>query len=180
MLGYHEKTEEARGLRRENPARHEELKKEIETAAQRLLDAGFAERSARKNEKEQGIVTEVGPVVARSVLDYFQSEAGRKTMERMKELGIRPASEKKAAVETAALPFAGRTFVLTGTLPTMSREEASAKIESLGGKVSGSVSSKTDYVLAGAEAGSKLEKAQSLGIAIIDEPAFLKLCAGAA
>jgi len=73
-------------------------------------------------------------------------------------------------------PFAGKTFVLTGTLPTLTREEATAKIESLGGKVSGSVSKKTDFVLAGKEAGSKLDKAQKLGVKIISEAEFLKMC----
>jgi len=73
-------------------------------------------------------------------------------------------------------PFAGKTFVLTGTLPNLKREEAAAKIEALGGKVSGSVSKKTDYVVAGEEAGSKLEKAQKLGVKIIDEAGLLKLC----
>jgi len=73
-------------------------------------------------------------------------------------------------------PFAGKTFILTGTLPTLTREEAAAKIESLGGKVSGSVSKKTDFVVAGEEAGSKLDKAQKLGVKIIDEKEFLKMC----
>ena len=73
-------------------------------------------------------------------------------------------------------PFAGKTFVLTGTLPTLTREAAAAKIEAAGGKVSGSVSKKTDYVLAGAEAGSKLAKAQELGVKILDEAGFLKMC----
>lgn len=72
--------------------------------------------------------------------------------------------------------FAGKTFVLTGTLPTLTREAATAKIEALGGKVSGSVSKKTDFVLAGAEAGSKLTKAQELGVKILDETEFLKMC----
>jgi DNA ligase (NAD+) len=71
--------------------------------------------------------------------------------------------------------FTGKTFVLTGTLPTLTREEATAKVEALGGKVSGSVSNKTDFVLAGAEAGSKLTKAQELGVKILDEEEFLKL-----
>lgn len=74
--------------------------------------------------------------------------------------------------------FVGKTFVLTGTLPSMTREEATAKIEAAGGKVTGSVSKKTDFVLAGAEAGSKLEKAQQLGIRILDEAEFLKQCGG--
>jgi DNA ligase (NAD+) len=72
--------------------------------------------------------------------------------------------------------FTGKTFVLTGTLPTLTREEAAAKIELLGGKVSGRVSKKTDFVVAGEEAGSKLDKAQKLGVKIIDEKEFLKMC----
>jgi NAD-dependent DNA ligase len=78
--------------------------------------------------------------------------------------------------EIAARSFTGKTFVLTGTLPTLTREEAAAKIESLGGKVSASVSKKTDFVLAGEEAGSKLDKAQKLGVKIISEAEFLKMC----
>jgi DNA ligase (NAD+) len=76
---------------------------------------------------------------------------------------------------TPAGPFAGKTFVLTGTLPTLTREEATARIESLGGKVSGSVSKKTDFVVAGEDAGSKLDKAQKLGVKIISEAEFLKM-----
>ena len=73
------------------------------------------------------------------------------------------------------VPCDGTTFALTGTLPTLTREEATAKIEAAGGKVSGSVSKKTDFVLTGAEAGSKLEKAQQLGVKILDEAEFLKM-----
>jgi DNA ligase (NAD+) len=75
-------------------------------------------------------------------------------------------------------PLAGKTFVLTGTLPALKREKAAAKIEAAGGKVSGSVSKKTDYVVAGADAGSKLDKAQKLGVKIIDEAELLRLCGG--
>ena len=120
-------------------------------------------------------MTEVGPVVAQSVLDFFASPAGKKILHRMKELGIRPKSEKVSAKRAAELPLAGKTFVLTGTLPSMTREEATEKIEALGGHVTGSVSKNTDYVLAGAGPGSKIDKAKELGIRIIDEAEFRKL-----
>jgi len=149
-----------------------EATKEI---AERLIKSSFAQRSKSKIDKNAGIVTEVGPVVAKSVLDFFASAAGKKILQRMKQLGIRPKSEKVSAKKMAELPLAGKTFVLTGTLPSMTREEASAKIEALGGHISSSVSKKTDYVLAGTEAGSKLEKAKELGVRVIDEPQFRKM-----
>ena len=150
-------------------------KKATNEIAERLIKSGFAQPSKSKIDKQGGIVTEVGPVVAQSVLDFFASAAGRKILQRMKELGIHPKSEKVSVKKMAELPLAGKTFVLTGTLPSMTREEASAKIEALGGHVSSSVSKKTDYVLAGSEAGSKLEKAKELGVRIIDEPTFRKM-----
>lgn len=88
----------------------------------------------------------------------------------------RPSRRSKSALKGKAGPLAGKTFVLTGTLPSLKREEAAAKIESAGGKVSGSVSKKTDYVVAGEEAGSKLEKAHKLGVPVIDETELLHLC----
>lgn len=157
---------------------YHESKSDKQTAkeiAERLIKSGFAETSKSKIDKKAGIVTEVGPVVAQSVLDFFGSAAGKKAIQRMKQLGIHPKSEKVSAKTMAELPLAGKTFVLTGTLPSMTREEASAKIEALGGHVSGSVSKKTDYVLAGAEAGSKLDKAKELGVKIVDEAAFRKM-----
>ena len=143
--------------------------------ADRLIKSGFAEPSKSKMDKQRGIVTQVGPVVAQSVLDFFASSAGKKILQRMKQLGIEPKSEKVSAKQMARLPLAGKTFVLTGTLPSMTRDEASAKIEAIGGHVSSSVSKKTDYVLAGDEAGSKLEKAKKLGVKIIDEKEFRRL-----
>src|SRR5213596_2089592 len=140
--------------------------------ADRLIKSGFAEPSKSKMDKQRGIVTQVGPVVAQSVLDFFGSSAGKKILQRMKQLGIEPKSEKVSAKQMAGLPLAGKTFVLTGTLPSMTREEASVKIEAVGGHVSSSVSKKTDYVLAGEEAGSKLEKAKKLGVKIIGEKEF--------
>jgi len=172
---YHQTLEEMKKARKEKSTRADRLKERVEDISARLLESGFAEKSKAKNEKEFGIVTEVGPVVAESVLDFFESDTGRTTLRRMKQLGIRPKSEKISREKAAQLPLAGKTFVLTGTLPSMSREEASARIEALGGHVSGSVSKKTSYVLAGESAGSKLDRASELGVAIIDEEKFLKI-----
>jgi DNA ligase (NAD+) len=146
--------------------------------AERLTKAGFAKRSKSKAEKKHGIVTEVGPVVARSVLDFFASATGRKILHRLKQLEIQPKSEKVSAKKAAEFPLAGKTFVLTGALPSMTREEATDEIEALGGRVSSSVSKKTDYVLAGAEPGSKFDKAKQLGIRILDEAEFRQMLAG--
>jgi len=143
--------------------------------ADRLIKSGFAEPSKSKMDKQRGIVTQVGPVVAQSVLDFFASSAGKKILQRMKQLGIEPKSEKVSAKQMAGLPLAGKTFVLTGALPSMTREEASVKIEAVGGHVSSSVSKKTHYVLAGEEAGSKLEKAKKLGVKIIGEKEFRRI-----
>jgi len=159
VVAYHEKRGDKEGA------------KEI---ANRLIKSGFAKPSKSKAAKE-GIVTEVGPVVAQSVLDFFASATGKKILRRMEELQIQPKSEKVSAKKAAELPLAGKTFVLTGTLPSMTREEATERIEALGGHVTGSVSKKTDYVLAGTEPGSKFDKAKELGIKILDEAAFRKM-----
>jgi len=112
-------------------------------------------------------VPDVGPVVARSIRQFFQEAHNRQVIEALRATGVRwPDLEPSAR---AAGSLQGKTLVLTGTLPSLSREEAKALIEAAGGKVAGSVSKKTDFVVAGAEAGSKLDKAQTLGIAILDE-----------
>ncbi|MGB9475868.1 MAG: NAD-dependent DNA ligase LigA [Candidatus Udaeobacter sp.] len=160
VLQYHEKREE---------------KEDVKEIADRLILAGFAKPSKGKAEKSRRITTEVGPVVAKSVLDFFASAAGKKILQRLKRLGIRPKSEKVSAKRAAELPLAGKTFVLTGTLPSMTREEATEKIEALGARVTGSVSKKTDYVLTGGEPGSKLDKAKELGVPLIDEAEFRKM-----
>jgi DNA ligase (NAD+) len=154
---------------------HETKKTERSEIADRLLKSGFAAPSKNKNEKGRGIVTEVGPVVARSVLDYFASASGRRILQRLKRLGIEPAREKASSRSASELPLAGKTFVLTGTLPSMTREEATEKIEARGGKITGSVSKKTDFVLAGENPGSKLEKADELGIRVVNESEFRKM-----
>jgi len=112
-------------------------------------------------------VPDVGPIVAESVAAFFAEPHNREVIEQLRAAGLRWTEGEPAT--TVAGAFAGKTFVLTGTLPTLTRDEAKALIEAQGGKVAGSVSKKTHYVVAGAEAGSKLEKAQALGVAILDE-----------
>src|SRR5262249_36164232 len=127
-----------------------ERKKYAQKVAERFIKYGFRKKYKRKVGKV-GNVTEVETTVAQSALDFFSSATGKKILRRMKELGIKPKSEKVSAKKAAELPLAGKTFVLTGTLPSMTREEAMEKIEARGGHVTGSVSKKTDYVLAGGE-----------------------------
>jgi DNA ligase (NAD+) len=113
-------------------------------------------------------VNDVGPVVAQSIHTFFAQPHNREVAEQLRACGI-TWEEHDGTGDLSPKPLAGKTFVLTGTLPTMSRDEAKDLIEAAGGKVSGSVSKKTHYVVAGAEAGSKLDKAQELGVAILDE-----------
>jgi DNA ligase (NAD+) len=159
VVDYHEK-------------RHD--KKSAKEIAERLIKSGFAKPSTSKGGKD-GIVTEIGPVVAQSVLHFFASPAGKKILRQLNEAGIEPKSEKVSAKKAAELPLTGKTFVLTGTLPSMTREEATEKINALGGHVTGSVSKKTDYVLSGAEAGSKFDKAKELAVKILNEAEFRKM-----
>jgi DNA ligase (NAD+) len=179
LARFHETIEDVANskLLRDVLAYHESKgdKQAAKEIAERLIKSGFAEPSKSKIDKHGGIVTEVGPVVAKSVLDFFGSAEGKKILQRMKQLRIHPKTERVPAKKMAEWPLAGKTFVLTGTLRSMTREEATEKIEALGGHVSGSVSKKTDYVLAGAEAGSKLDKAKEVGVRVIDEKEFRKL-----
>jgi len=116
-------------------------------------------------------VPDVGPVVAASIRSFFAEQHNRDVIEQLKAQGVNPVAE--AAPQDTTL--AGKTFVLTGTLPNWTREEASMHIQAAGGKVSGSVSKKTAYLVAGAEAGSKLTKAQDLGVTVLDEDALKEL-----
>jgi DNA ligase (NAD+) len=117
-------------------------------------------------------VNDVGPVVAEAVYQFFLEPHNREVIAAMRALGVHWADIAKTKSSAA---FAGKTFVLTGTLPTLKRDQAQAMIEAAGGKVSGSVSAKTSFVVAGTEAGSKLEKAQQLNIPILDETALLEM-----
>jgi DNA ligase (NAD+) len=116
-------------------------------------------------------VEEVGPRISEAILDFFSRPANRALVESLKAAGVDMTAEKKQRSEQ----LAGLTFVLTGTLPTLSRDEAKQRIEAAGGKTAGSVSKKTSYVVAGEEAGSKLDKARELNIPILDEPGLLAL-----
>jgi DNA ligase (NAD+) len=119
---------------------------------------------------------DVGPVVAQSIRTFFEQPHNREVVEQLRAAGI-TWTEHDGEADTTPKPLAGKTFVLTGSLPTLEREDAKALIEAAGGKVSGSVSKKTHYVVAGEAAGSKLDKARELGVEVIDEAALRALLA---
>jgi DNA ligase (NAD+) len=117
---------------------------------------------------------DVGQVIAQSIVQWHGDDRNRKLLERLRKAGVNFKSQLFQPAAPAG-PLAGKTFVLTGTLPNLKREEAAARIEARGGKISGSVSKKTDYVVAGEDAGSKLEKAKKLGVQVIDEKELLRM-----
>jgi DNA ligase (NAD+) len=127
------------------------------------LEAATAEELER--------VEEVGPRISQAILEFFSQPANRELVKRLKKIGVNMTAEKKQR----STQLAGLTFVLTGTLPTLTRDKAKSKIESAGGKTAGSVSKKTSYVVAGEEAGSKLDKAHELKVPVIDEAGLLAL-----
>ena len=142
----------------------------------KVLARKYASMEELMNASEDELKTlpDFGDVVTSEIVSYFKEPKNRDIIERLKEAGVNMSS--LAASKKQDSRFEGKTFVLTGTLPSMTRDEASAIIESFGGKTSSSVSKKTDYVLAGEAAGSKLTKAQDLGVAIIDEDEFKRMC----
>ncbi len=147
-----------------------------ERTAQILADTfGSLDRIAEADEETLQQAEEVGPKVARSIYQFFREPHNRELVERLRKAGLRFEQEVR---KKEGGPLAGLTFVLTGTLPHLTREEAKVRIEAAGGKVAGSVSRKTSYVVAGAEAGSKLEKARELGIPVIDEAKLLEMTGG--
>ncbi|MGM9945997.1 MAG: NAD-dependent DNA ligase LigA [Lysinibacillus sp.] len=140
--------------------------------AAKILAAEYETMDAlmKANEADLTNIHEIGDKMAESIVAYFANEEIQTLIARLKDVGINMVYKgKKVVVEAGANPFAGKTIVLTGKLAQLTRNEAKAKIEELGGTVAGSVSKKTDLVIAGEDAGSKLEKAQSLGIEIWDE-----------
>jgi DNA ligase (NAD+) len=118
-------------------------------------------------------VPDVGPIVAQSIVDFFAEAHNIEVVQQLRALGVQ--WQEHDGVSTEPLPLSGKTFVLTGTLASLARDEAKSRLEALGAKVAGSVSKKTHYVVAGAEAGSKLDKARELGVTVLDEQQFLDL-----
>jgi DNA ligase (NAD+) len=150
-----------------------ELRRQADLIGTRLLAAGFAKYGAGEKPHPRDVVVPVGPVAARATLSWFESDVGRKVLHKLKTLGITPRGQRGNTRSDS--PVAGKTFVLTGTLPTLSRDEASALIRDAGGNVTGSVTKNTDYLLAGESAGSKLAKAEDLGVKVITEEQFRAL-----
>ena len=151
-----------------------EAKAQGNPIGERLIKAGFA----RQNTQGWKALTLIGPVTAQAIVDWAASEHGRKTLQRMQELGLRPQGKQNHSTGGATAHtgiFGGKTFVITGTLPTLSRDQASELIREAGGSVTGAVSKNTDYLLAGDNAGSKLDRARELRVAILSEEEFLKL-----
>ena len=148
-------------------------------ATARDLARHFGRLDALMNAGEDELleVADVGPVLAQSIARFFGEPHNREGIEALREVGVSWPEHAPKAREQAKAPLAGLTFVLTGTLPTLSREAAKAMIETGGGKAAGSVSKKTDYVIAGADAGSKLDRATELEVPILDEDGFVKLLA---
>jgi len=147
-------------------------------ATAKALARHFGQLQAIMDASEDALaqVADVGPVVAHSIHTFFAQAHNREVVQALREAGVH-WTEGEALAPTE-MPLAGLTVVLTGTLPNMGREEAKEQLEALGAKVAGSVSKKTSYVVAGAEAGSKLDKAQSLGVPVLDEEGLKRLLAG--
>ena len=135
---------------------------------------GSIDRLSEASVEELSRVHEIGAVVAASVYEWFQQKRNRKLIERLRAAGVKMETALSGSEQIARV-FDGQQFVLTGTLPTMKRDEAKAWIEARGGRVTSSVTKKTNYVVAGEEAGSKLDKAHELGIPVIDEAGLLEL-----
>ncbi len=148
----------------------------VGTATARLIARRFPDIDAllATSLEELMEVEEIGPVVAKSLHGYLQSEAGRKTLEGLRSVGVDMTSHEHQAAHAVESPFAGKTVVLTGTLSRFGRDELAEKLQSLGANVSSSVSKKTDLVIAGENAGSKYDKAKQLGVAIWDEATLLR------
>jgi DNA ligase (NAD+) len=147
-------------------------------ATAKALARHFGSLDAIMNASEAQLleVDDVGPIVALSIRTFFDQSHNREVVEQLRACGLH--WEEGAPAPVAPRPLSGKTFVITGTLPSMGRDEAKDRVEAAGGKVAGSVSKKTDFVVAGAEAGSKLDKALALGVPVIDEARLKEMLDG--
>jgi DNA ligase (NAD+) len=154
--------------------------REVGESTARILAQHFGhlEKLMQATDEELQKIADIGPIAAKYIVTYFQQAHNRETVQRLQELGIHWVEDTQP--ETTEQSLVGQTFVLTGTLTRMNRNEAKARLQALGAKVSGSVSKKTHCVVAGEKAGSKLEKARTLGIRVIDEAALIALLESAA
>lgn len=141
-------------------------------------ELGGIDEVAAAGQEQLEAIEGIGPQTAAAVVAWFDRERNRKVLEKLRQAGLNFSAAQPALEEQTPDTLAGLTFVITGTLPTMTRQEAKAFIEDHGGRVTGSVSGKTDYLVAGESAGSKLQKAQSLDVAVIDEARLTELAAG--
>ena len=149
-----------------------------EVVAQNLtLHFGSLEALERATPEDFGGITGIGPILAESVVEWFSHPHNRRIVEKLRAAGVRTVEERAPEGEGGPKPLDGLVFVITGTLPTYSREQASEMIRAAGGKVTGSVSAKTSYLVAGEAGGGKLDKARKLNVPVIDEPALLELIA---
>jgi DNA ligase (NAD+) len=136
---------------------------------------GLLDEIMQQSEEALSEVPDIGPVIAKSVHGFFSSEIGKKIVEELRELGLNFGSPVDRSARAPEGPLSGKTLVVTGTLSRFTRDEITEFIKQHGGKAAGSVSKKTDYLVAGEDAGSKLEKAQKLNVPVITEDEFLKL-----
>ena len=134
---------------------------------------GSLDALAEATEEQLAEVHEIGEVIAKSVHEFFASEAGKKTVAEFKAIPLDPHMERPPEAVTASLPFTGKTIVVTGGMEKFTRPQIEEMIVKLGGRASGSVSKKTTFVVAGTDAGSKLEKAKALGVEVVTEDEFL-------
>lgn len=155
---------------------YHEAEAEIAELGERLTAVGLVQTSAAKGRKGDYVMTDIGPKAAQSLLDFFAGPAGQAILARLRELGISPKGEEPVAAGEGGAVLADLTFVLTGTLETMSRDEAKERILALGGRVADAVSRNTTYLVAGANTGAtKTRKADELGVKVIDEAALLAM-----
>ncbi len=138
---------------------------------------GSLEKLMAASEEQLQQIPDIGPVAAASIYAFFQEDHNRQVIDRLRQAGV-SWPEEKMGESGAGQPLAGKTFVLTGTLSSMSRDQAKARLQALGARVSGSVSNKTGYVVAGTDPGSKLVKARELGVEVLTEDKLLALLSG--